>query len=157
VPRPELFDRRTNVFAVSDRLAWGEAPLGLAGNLGKDGDRILRCLRPVNARSQLIQGDPSQGNLLFDDGDLPPAVIDVAPYWRPAEYALAMFVADGIAWSKAPLTLLDSVRRVPEMEQLLARAVLFRLIVGKLFRGGRAIARRSSAYAPVIDAIVEWQ
>ena len=155
VRRPRLFDRRTNMFAVADRIAWDEEPLKRAGNLGTDGARLLRCLRPVRARSQLIQGDPSEGNFLFD-GDLPPAVIDVAPYWRPADYSVAVFVADGVAWSKAPRELLACVRRVPEIDQLLARAVLFRLIVGKLFRRGDAVPRRSAAYAPVIDAVVEW-
>src|SRR5688500_2342897 len=78
VRRPALFDRRKNPFAVADRIAWGEVPLKRVGSLGPDGDRLLRRLRPVRARSQLIQGDPSEGNLLFAR-DGPPAIIDMAP------------------------------------------------------------------------------
>jgi uncharacterized protein (TIGR02569 family) len=156
VPRPCLFNRRTNVFAVADRSAWGEVPMTGVGDLGRDGDLLLHRLRPLCIPSQLVHADPSEGNLLFTDG-LPPAIIDFAPYWRPAEYAVAMFIADAIAWSDAPHGLLDDVREVPGMAQLLLRAVLFRLIVAKLWRGGDAgVARRSSAYAPVIDAVVRW-
>jgi uncharacterized protein (TIGR02569 family) len=156
VSRPELLDRRENVFALADRLAWGDLPIERAGPLGTDGERLLRVLRPVTASAQLIHGDPSEGNLLFQEG-LAPAIIDVAPYWHPPEYAVAMFVADGIAWSGATLELLTRVRDVSEMRQLLARAVLFRLIVAKLFRGGDAgVAIRSAAYAPVVDAVERW-
>jgi len=47
--------------------------------------RILAGLRaataPVRAQAQLVHGDLS-GNVLLADG-LPPAVIDLSPYWRP--------------------------------------------------------------------------
>jgi uncharacterized protein (TIGR02569 family) len=157
VPEPELLDRRQNVFAVADRMAWGEVPMGeIADSLGPDGRRLIRHLRPVTAPAQLIHGDPSEGNLLFAPR-LPPAVIDVAPYWHPAEYAIAMFVADAIAWSRAPAELLSAIQDVPEMDQFLARAVLFRLLVARLWRGGdEGVAARSSAYAPVIEAINRW-
>jgi hypothetical protein len=156
VPRPALLDRRTNVFALADRVAWGEMSMDRAGDLGPDGERLLRRLRPVAMPSQLVHADPSEGNLLFADG-LPPALIDISPYWRPAEYGVAMFVADAIAWSGAPVELLERVRATPEMAQLLARAVLFRLIVAKLWRGGDdGVAARSVAYAPVIEAVELW-
>jgi uncharacterized protein (TIGR02569 family) len=157
VPKPELIDRRQNVFAVADRMAWGEVPMGeITDTLGPGGGRLVQRLRPMITPPQLIHGDPSEGNLLFAPG-LAPAVIDVAPYWHPPEYAIAMFVADAVAWSHAPAELLNEIQDLPEMDQLLARAVLFRLLVARLWQGGdEGVAARSSAYALVIEAIDRW-
>jgi uncharacterized protein (TIGR02569 family) len=157
VPKRPEFDDRKNLYALADRIAWQEAPLSHVPALGADIQRLIRCLRPVTATPQLIHGDPSEGNLLFHDG-LPPAIIDVAPYWRPAEYAIATFVADAIAWSAAPHFLLETVRLVPEMDQLLARAVLFRVIVSRLFHpdDNQPAVSRTNAYLPVIDAVEQW-
>jgi uncharacterized protein (TIGR02569 family) len=157
VHRPDLFDRRDNVYALADRTAWQEVPMTGVGTLGAGAQRLLRSLRPVNTPAQLIQGDPSEGNFLFDAGRAP-AIIDVAPYWRPSEYSVALFVADAIAWSKAPLDLLETVRSVEEMDQFLARAILFRLMVAKLLGAGddETFARHSNAYTPVIEAVGRW-
>ena len=84
--------------------------------------------------------------------DHPPGIIDIAPYWHPAGYSLAMLVADGIAWSRAPLNLLTQVMPQQEMDQLLARAVLFRLYVGFL-RGETGAEQHARTYAPIIEAI----
>jgi len=79
VPRPDaIIDQRTNPWAIGDRVAWGERPY--------DGiDDLLAALEPVDAPSQLVHGDLT-GNVLFHD-ELPPAIIDFAPYWHPTEYA----------------------------------------------------------------------
>ena len=54
----------------------------------------------MTLRSQLVQGDPGQGNFLFAAGQAA-GIIDVSPYWHPPSYSLAMLVADGVAWSAA--------------------------------------------------------
>ena len=140
-----------NPYDRADAAVWGEWPQEV--DIGPSAERLRRFLRPVTLPSQLVQGDPSEGNLLFAPGQ-PPGIIDVAPCWHPADYGIAMLIADGIAWSGAPVNLLAHVASWPEMDQLLIRAVLFRLYVGYLFRGGKPAAeRRASAYAPVIEAI----
>ena len=146
--------RGENPFVRADAAVWGEWPVDV--RIGPTAERLRGLMRPVGLKGQLIQGDPSEGNLLFAAG-VSPGIIDVAPYWHPADYMVAMLIADGIAWSKAPVGLLEEVAGWPEMGQLLMRAVLFRLYVGYLFRGGEAGAeRRAEAYAAVIGAVERW-
>jgi uncharacterized protein (TIGR02569 family) len=154
VPRSPVLHRMDNPYVRADAAVWREWPEGMS--IGPTAERLRGLLRPVTLASQLIQGDPSEGNLLFAPGQ-PPAIIDVAPYWHPADYGVAMLIADGIAWSGAPVDLLAQAAPRPEMDQLLIRAVLFRLCVGYLFRGGVSAAeRRANAYAPVIEAVENW-
>jgi uncharacterized protein (TIGR02569 family) len=146
-----VLHRADNPWSRADALVWSsDRP---EHSIGPTADRLFELRRPVELRAQLIQGDPSEGNILFTPG-LAPALIDIAPYWHPADYSIALLVADGIAWSQAPARLLDVVAGRAEMRQLLLRAVLFRLYVGYLFRGGiDAAEKRAAAYAPVIAFI----
>jgi len=80
VERPSFLDRRSDVWATGDRVAWGELPIGQFGH-AKHLDRLAGHLKPVDLPSQLVHGDLC-GNVLFEPG-LPPAVIDFSPYWRP--------------------------------------------------------------------------
>jgi uncharacterized protein (TIGR02569 family) len=154
VPWSPVLRRPDNPYDRADAAVWAESPSNL--NIGPAAERLRGLLEPVTLPSQLIQGDPSEGNLLFAPG-LSPGIIDVAPYWHPPAYAIAVLIADSIAWSGAPLSLLAHVASWPEMDQFLIRAVLFRLYVGYLFRGGESAAqRRAAAYAPVIQAVENW-
>ncbi len=97
--RPEFLARRDDRWAQADAVAWGEAdhePLEPVGPLLA---RLRALRRPVDAAPQLVHGDLA-GNLLLADG-LPPAVIDVSPYWRPAVYADAVIAVDGLIWEGA--------------------------------------------------------
>ena len=64
---------------------------------------------------------------MFHD-QLPPAVIDVSPFWRPVEYADAIVVADALAWGDADDSLAEGLLQ-RQGDQLLLRAVLFRVAV----------------------------
>jgi hypothetical protein len=70
-----------------------------------------------------VHGDLTR-NVLFSPA-LPPAVIDISPYWRSPEFAEAVVIADALCWHGASPALLDltnvSVAAV-------ARALLFRLV-----------------------------
>ena len=89
--RPALLDARTDHWAVADRAAWDE---GDPPEIGQRSAGLLRRTRGFvvdeGLTPQLVHGDLS-GNVLFAEG-LPPAVIDLSPYWRPAEYADAIVV-----------------------------------------------------------------
>ena len=63
------------------------------------------------------------GNVLLS-ATLPPAVIDISPYWRPPEYADGVVVADALCWHGAQASLLDQAG-VPTAA--VARALLFRM------------------------------
>jgi uncharacterized protein (TIGR02569 family) len=122
--RPDFLAGRTHRWAFADAVAWGEADLDplepVAPLLAR-----LRALRgPVDAPSQLVHGDLA-GNLLLADG-LPPAVIDVSPYWRPAVYAEAVLAVDGLVWDGAPAEL--ALGETPGFAQAFVRALIFRLV-----------------------------
>jgi uncharacterized protein (TIGR02569 family) len=120
VPRPgELLDRRRDPWAVGDRVAFGEAPF-------PELDDVLAALEPVTAPSGLIHGDLT-GNVLFHD-ELPPAIVDFSPYWRPPAFASAVVVSDALCWEGAPDELADAVDR-----DLLLRAAIYRGVTSRLF------------------------
>ena len=135
-PRPDLIlDQRTDPWSMGDRVAWGELPF-------PELDDVLAVLEPVNAKSQLIHGDLT-GNVLFHD-ELPPAIIDFAPQWRPTAFASAIVVADALCWEGAPETLADDVD-----PQFLLRALVYRAVTSRLFGAERVpeieLARRIAA------------
>jgi uncharacterized protein (TIGR02569 family) len=125
VARPDVLAARTDRWAVADRAAWGEIPL-MPYRQAPHVERLEGVLEPIRAPSQVIHGDLT-GNVLFADG-LPPALIDLSPYWRPAEYATTIVVADAIVWEGAVVEELTSVMAEDQFGQLLARALLFRII-----------------------------
>ena len=72
------------------------------------------------------------GNILFDD-DMAPLVIDFSPACRPKAYAEAILVADAIALESAPVELIREFPETSYHNQMLIRAVDFRLITAALF------------------------
>lgn len=101
---------------------------------------------------QLVHGDLG-GNILFHP-ELPPAVIDLSPYWRPKRYADAIIVADAIAWAGADLQALEPLRD-PAGLQMLYRAILFRLGAAAIAFDGHddRFGVEVAAYQPVVQAI----
>jgi putative hydrolase of the HAD superfamily len=126
--RPEMLDRRTHRWALADRVAFGAPypdPVPAARLLL---ETLLRQRRPCREPAQIIHGDLA-GNVLFSPGR-PPAVIDFSPYWRPADYALAVAAVDALLWYEAPLSVLELVagRTGPDFADHLIRALIFRLV-----------------------------
>ena len=120
--------------SVGERVAWGELPAERFAHV-KHLPRLVGALRPVDtASSQLVHGDLT-GNVLFADG-LPPAVIDFSPCWRPTGFASAVVVGDALLWEGADESLLAAVAHVPDLPQLLVRALIFRAVVDARFRAG---------------------
>lgn len=125
LPRPAFLDERSDPWSYGDRVAWeGAEPQGHEATRDLIGAG-LAALKPVQSPGQVIHGDIG-GNVLVAAG-LPPAVIDWPPYFRPAGFALAVAAADAICWSGAPLSILDTWSDVPEWDQLLLRAVIYRV------------------------------
>jgi uncharacterized protein (TIGR02569 family) len=146
--RPAFVAARTSPWAIGDRVAWGEAPLDPYLDVPQVA-RLVEHLAPVDARSQLIQGDLG-GNVLFADG-LPPAVIDLSLYWRPTPFATAIVVADALVWEGADESLVESVADVDDFDQMLARALIYRLVAaveGGFEDDDAAIDHR---YRPAVD------
>jgi uncharacterized protein (TIGR02569 family) len=127
--RPQFIDDRIDPWSIGDRVAWEEAEPPVSHPLL---DVLLNVRRPVQLPAQVIHGDLSE-NVLFADS-LPPAVIDVTPYWRPPGFASAIVVEDAIAWRDAePDALIEATSSIRWFPQLLVRAVIYRLVTAMVF------------------------
>lgn len=101
--KPAFIDRRSDPWAMADRVAWGERPADYDAEtmrvLGPVLSEIERTPLPPGTEEQLIHGDLS-GNFVFAP-DQAPAIIDITPYWRPVGFAEAVMWIDSI-WFDAP-------------------------------------------------------
>jgi uncharacterized protein (TIGR02569 family) len=113
-----------NAWTQADRFAWDEQNIEVPRPLRPLVDTLLSRRVELDLPSQLIHGDLTD-NVLFHDR-LPPAVIDISPYWRPARFAQAVVIADSVAWFGADVETAEGFID-PEGVQLLVRAMLFRL------------------------------
>jgi uncharacterized protein (TIGR02569 family) len=147
--RPAFLDARDNPWSVGDRVAWEEMPSPVDHPTLR---QMLDLRRPIHLDAQLIHGDLG-GNVLFAEG-LPPAVIDIAPYWRPVGLSTAVVVADAVCWEGAAPEIFDEVAaEVDGFPQLLVRALIYRLVTSLVFYGNQMDL---SGYAPAIEMAQAW-
>lgn len=146
--RPGFLSRRTDPWAVGDRVAWGELPVEEYPHV-KHLARLNAALQPVAAPSQLIHGD-LPGNVLFDD-QLPPAIIDFSPYWRPTPFASAIVIADALVWEAADESIIRAVTHVEDFGQYLLRALIYRAVSDHVRSPGIAHPVESDPYLPVVE------
>jgi uncharacterized protein (TIGR02569 family) len=156
LPRPAFMDTRDDPWAFGDRLAWeGAEPEGDAETLEVI-ERLRAALAPVSAPSQPVHGDLLP-NVLVADG-LPPAVIDWPPYFRPLGTAEAVAVTDAITFRRGPMSLLDEWVTGPDWDQLLIRALLYRLGPTGIFavrdRLMGSLVTHVERVRPVVDAVL---
>jgi uncharacterized protein (TIGR02569 family) len=127
--RPAFLDARTNPWSRGDRVAWEELDPPVAHPLL---DRLVELRAPVDAPAQVVHGDLTE-NVLFHD-ELPPAIIDVTPYFRPTGFASAVVVGDAVRWRNAdPSSFVARAARDDAFPQLFVRAVIYRLVTSLLF------------------------
>jgi hypothetical protein len=91
-------------------------------------DGLYALRRPlVGLHDQVIHGDANEENLRIADG-LPPAIIDMATYWRPSEFALAVS-AFWLGPYRGDASVLRHYEHAREFDQLLLRALIRSLLV----------------------------
>lgn len=156
LPRPAFMDARDDPWSFGDRMAWEDAePVGDAGTLEVI-RRLKSALLPVESEPQVIHGDILP-NVLVQSGR-PPAVIDWPPYYRPVGTANAVAITDAVTFRDAPLTLLDAWETGEEWNQLLIRALLYRLGPTGVFavrnRLMGSLLRHVERVRPVVDIIL---
>jgi aminoglycoside phosphotransferase (APT) family kinase protein len=109
---------------------------------------------PVHLPDQLIHGDLNPDNILVAD-HLPAAIIDFAPYWRPAAFALAV-----LAYWVGPYTgnaaILEQFRGIPAFDQMLLRAGL-RMTLTQSNPGHAAKLEEYEQAAGIIETFVTNQ
>jgi uncharacterized protein (TIGR02569 family) len=145
VPEPAFVARRSDPWAIADRVAWGELEPDAFADIDHRSE-LISVREELEAPRQLVHGDLT-GNVLFAEG-LPPAIIDLSPYWRPPAYASAVVVADALVWEGADESLLDAVAHVPRFPQFLIRALIMRAVVDQLFREGEPPRDDDDAFGP---------
>ncbi|MEV0698538.1 TIGR02569 family protein [Saccharopolyspora sp. NPDC050389] len=129
--RPRFLQARQDIYALADRMAWGEEEYVLPQEKGgRLYDVLAGSRREVELRPQVVHGDLF-GNVLFTE-DAAPGIIDFNPYWRPAEWAAAVAVIDALAWGGADPAIVERWSHLSEWPQALLRALLFRLAVHAL-------------------------
>jgi uncharacterized protein (TIGR02569 family) len=126
LPRPRLLDDRDDLLSWCAAGAWGERRLALEpAHGGRLYAELAPLRRPVRMSSQVVHAELF-GSLLFD-GDRLPALVDLVPAWRPAEWAAAVLAVDAVAWGGADDALLARWSHLAQWPQMLLRAVLYRL------------------------------
>jgi hypothetical protein len=144
-----LTDRRTDRWAIADRVVWGEQ-----GADQFSGDDVIAALlaarKPIEASAQLIHGDLT-GNVLFAEG-LAPLVIDFSPYWPPAAFAAATVVVDALVFEGADASLVEQVASIADIDQYLVRALIFRAVTDRISRLRRPDVE--DPYAPVAELVL---
>ena len=150
-PCPAYLRGRALVYDRADRGAFGGLPDGVDPALEPTLVALYALRRPLDPalRDQLIHGDANAANILVAPG-LPPAIIDFAPYWRPAEFALAV-TALWLCGYQGHVEAFPAFEQVREFDQLLLRALIRTLLVAD----GFGHADRLAEYARSIDIVCE--
>ncbi|MGW5054215.1 TIGR02569 family protein [Actinokineospora sp. NPDC004072] len=129
--RPRFLNLRADVFAMADRVAWGEETADLDADLGGRLFHLLVERRgALSSAPQVVHGDLF-GTVLFD-GDAAPGLVDFTAYHRPPEWAAAVVVVDAIAWGGADDGIARRWSHLADWPQALLHALLFRLAVHAL-------------------------
>jgi uncharacterized protein (TIGR02569 family) len=153
VPIPRWIGRSRHRWGVAERAVWDGQGVDVAPELADLVAALHDVTRPIALPAQLIHGDLA-GNVLFADGQ-PPAIIDFSPCRRPAGYALAIAAVDVLTWNGAPAPILGALSDEDEIDQLLLRAAMWRLITESLGRtdpDGLLAVRRANE--PVVDLLL---
>ncbi|MDD2656143.1 MAG: hypothetical protein PHQ18_01065 [Patescibacteria group bacterium] len=125
IKKPDWFDKKTDVFAIADKIAWGELPLPNFEPAKKQLENIFELLKENNLPNQLVHGDWGPGQILFSD-TLPPAILDITPYFRPANYPIADMLISALANDNKDISIINLGKNIKEFDQLLLRALVFR-------------------------------
>ncbi len=83
-------------------------------------------------------------------------MIDMTPYWRPAEFALAVF-AYWLGPYRGDSSMLSAFTHIREFDQLLIRAGLRTILITHEFaKLGAPIGNLGQAYQMPVDSICQW-
>ena len=134
VPRPDFFAQIIdNEYGRADAAAWGEMPSAVMPDY-RVPIEILYGLRieTMDVSEQLIHGDLNPQNILIAP-DQPAGIIDLAPYFRPPEFALAIYAYWIGPWH-GDLAVLENFSAIPHFKQMLIRAALRMLLIESEFK-----------------------
>ena len=106
-------------------MAWGELPLPDFESAHESFKKVFHLLKDNRLPNQLVHGDWGAGQILFHE-TLPPAVLDLTPYFRPADYPIADMLLSAIVNHGADISIIDLGKEIEDFDQLFLRALVFR-------------------------------
>lgn len=152
-PKPQFLERTDDSpYSKADRYAWGAKPEYIHPDVRSDVELLYSLRRPVEGlHDQVIHGDLNPDNILLAPG-LPPAIIDIAPYWRPPEFALAIYAYWIGPWRDDP-KILKYFEDIPHFSQMLIRAAIRMLLIMSEFNRVHEIEKYRRATEIINDYI----
>ena len=127
VPAHPLMKDNHTAWGMAHEWCWGEKPAQVQVELRPLIDRLYALRQPISTSPwQLIHADLNPGNILVEPG-LPPAFLDLSPFWGPPEFALAIF-ANFSGPRCRDMTVLRHFSHLPHFKQLLIRAAIRMLL-----------------------------
>jgi hypothetical protein len=150
IPRPVFLDTDNSLYNRADCYAWEDHLNEIHPDLKSDIQSLYSLRRPITGlKDQLIHGDINPQNILLNENEKP-AIIDMAPYWRPAGFALAVYAYWIGPW-KENCGVLKKFEDEPEFKQLLLRAGLRMLIILSIANSIQDLDRYRAATTIVKD------
>lgn len=128
LPKPDFLDTVDSPYIKADKYAWGDIPNQIHPDVKEMVQKLYKVRKSIGGlKNQLIHGDLNPNNILVSD-TLPPAIIDIAPYWRPVEFALAVYAYWIGPW-RDDKEVLKYFSEVEEFNQMLVRAGIRMLLI----------------------------
>lgn len=128
-PQPDFYTQIVdNEYGRADAAAWGSLPAQVLPEFRVPIETLYSLCIPVSdLTEQLIHGDLNPENILVAP-NMPPAIIDLAPYFRPPEFALAVYAYWIGPW-RGNVTVLENFAHINHFKQMLIRAALRMLLI----------------------------
>jgi uncharacterized protein (TIGR02569 family) len=155
-PYPAYLADRDTPYDRADQAAWDKPPDTIDPRLVPLVTQLLRLRQPIDSLpAQLIHGDLNEENILIAPG-VPPAILDLSPYWHPPEFALAV-LAYWLGPYRGDMAILPTFAQVREFDQMLVRAALRTIFITHEFskRGG-GLDNVAEEFQTPVAIIVEW-
>ena len=150
-PKPSILKDDDSPFIRADKMAWNELETTIDHRITPLVGPLQARLQPLDElKPQLIHGDLNPHNILIEPS-VPPGIIDIAPYWRPPEFAQAV-AAYWLGPLRGDRAVLAAFSRVQAFDQMLLRAGLRMLFIRNEFGNLNDL----SAYATASRIICEW-
>ncbi|MCC7432345.1 hypothetical protein IT412_02345, partial [Candidatus Peregrinibacteria bacterium] len=122
IEKPNFYNQLDDPFHQADKMVWGEIPLPDYDLTNEPLKILFSRFKKIDAPDQLIHGDWGFGNMLFHE-HLPPAIIDITPYFRPANLPIAGMLIHAIIEGADISSTLQLGKHIKDFDQLVLRAL----------------------------------